>query len=60
MLRLEDVKLRGRIDYENVKALSTEARQKLTRINPETIGQASRIPGVSPADVSILLLRLGR
>nr|MBD5377310.1 tRNA uridine-5-carboxymethylaminomethyl(34) synthesis enzyme MnmG [Bacteroides sp.] len=60
MMRLEDVKLRGRIDYENVKALSTEARQKLTRINPETIGQASRIPGVSPADVSILLLLLGR
>ena len=60
MMRLEDVKLRGHIDYENVKALSTEARQKLTRINPETIGQASRIPGVSPADVSILLLLLGR
>ena len=60
MMRLEDVKLRGRIDYENVKALSTEARQKLTRINPETIGQASRIPGVSPADVNILLLLLGR
>ena len=60
MMRLEDVRLRGRIDYENVKALSTEARQKLTRINPETIGQASRIPGVSPADVSILLLLLGR
>ena len=60
MMRLEDVRVRGRIDYENVKALSTEARQKLTRINPETIGQASRIPGVSPADVSILLLLLGR
>ena len=60
MSRLEDVPLRGRIDYESVKALSTEARQKLCRIDPATIGQASRIPGVSPADVSILLLLLGR
>lgn len=58
--RLEDVKLAGRIVYSDVKALSTEARQKLEKINPETIGQASRIPGVSPADVSILLLLLGR
>ena len=60
MSRLEDVPLRGRIDYSSVKALSTEARQKLQRIDPATIGQASRIPGVSPADVSILLLLTGR
>lgn len=58
--RLEGLKLRGRIDYASVRSLSTEARQKLTRIDPETVAQASRIPGVSPSDVSILLLLLGR
>ena len=58
--RLEDVKLRGKIDYEKVSSLSTEARQKLTRIDPETVAQASRIPGISPSDISILLLLLGR
>lgn len=58
--RLEDVRLRGKIDYESIASLSTEARQKLKRIDPETVGQASRIPGVSPSDVSILLLLLGR
>ena len=58
--RLEDVRLRGKIDYASVKALSTEARQKLEKIDPVTVGQASRIPGVSPADVNILLLLLGR
>ena len=46
--------------YASVKALSTEARQKLLRIDPENVAQASRIPGVSPADVNILLLLLGR
>ena len=58
--RLENVKLRGKIVYNDVKALSTEARQKLTRIDPETVAQASRIPGISPSDVNILLLLLGR
>ncbi len=58
--RLENLRLRGRIDYSSVKTLSTEARQKLERIDPETVAQASRIPGISPADVNILLLLLGR
>lgn len=58
--RLENVKLKGRIVYNDVKSLSTEARQKLTRIDPETIAQASRIPGISPSDINILLLLLGR
>lgn len=58
--RLEDVRLKGKIDYSSVKAISIEARQKLTKIDPETVAQASRIPGISPADISILLLLLGR
>lgn len=58
--RLENIPLKGRIDYENVQSLSTEARQKLQRIDPETIGQASRIPGISPNDVNVLLVLLGR
>lgn len=58
--RLESIRLKGKIDYASVKALSTEARQKLERIDPETVAQASRIPGISPADVNILLLLLGR
>lgn len=58
--RLEDVKLGGKIDYDSVKSISTEARQKLKKINPETIAQASRIPGISPSDINILLLLLGR
>ena len=60
MKRLEDVKLRGMVDYEKVLSLSTEARQKLIKINPATVGQASRIPGISPSDISILLVLLGR
>lgn len=58
--RLEDVKLRGRFDYSSIASLSTEARQKLAAIDPDDIGQASRIPGVSPADINILLLLCGR
>lgn len=60
MHRLEDVRLRPDFDYESLHALSTEARQKLTRHRPATLGQASRIPGVSPADINVLLLLLGR
>ncbi|MBD5371318.1 MAG: tRNA uridine-5-carboxymethylaminomethyl(34) synthesis enzyme MnmG [Bacteroides sp.] len=59
-LRLEDVRLRDEIDYFSITSLSTEARQKLDGIRPATIGQASRIPGVSPADVQILLMMCGR
>ena len=58
--RLENVKLRGKLDYSKVNSISTEARQKLIRIDPETVAQASRIPGISPADINILLLLLGR
>lgn len=58
--RLENVKIRGKINYEEIKSLSTEARQKLTKIDPETVAQASRIPGISPSDINILLLLLGR
>ncbi len=58
--RLEDISLVGKFDYESIHALSTEARQKLARIQPRSIAQASRIPGVSPADINILLLLLGR
>jgi len=58
--RLEHINVRGRIDYNSIQSLSTEARQKLTKIDPETIGQASRIPGISPSDINILLVLLGR
>jgi tRNA uridine 5-carboxymethylaminomethyl modification enzyme len=58
--RLEHINLSGRIDYESILSLSTEARQKLSKIDPETIGQASRIPGISPSDINILLVLLGR
>jgi tRNA uridine 5-carboxymethylaminomethyl modification enzyme len=58
--RLEHILLRGRIDYQGIQSLSTEARQKLIKIDPETIGQASRIPGISPSDVNVLLVLLGR
>jgi tRNA uridine 5-carboxymethylaminomethyl modification enzyme len=58
--RLEDLRLGDRFDYSSIKTISTEARQKLDRIRPETVAQASRIPGISPADINILLLMLGR
>lgn len=58
--RLENVRLRGKLDYGKVNSISTEARQKLMKIDPETVAQASRIPGISPADINVLLLLLGR
>ncbi|MDE6266529.1 MAG: tRNA uridine-5-carboxymethylaminomethyl(34) synthesis enzyme MnmG [Muribaculaceae bacterium] len=58
--RLENIKLGDKFNYEDIKALSTEARQKLARLKPQTIAQASRIPGISPSDINILLLMLGR
>lgn len=58
--RLEHIHLRGRIEYSAINSLSTEARQKLSKIDPENIGQASRIPGISPSDVNVLLVLLGR
>ncbi|MDL2224535.1 tRNA uridine-5-carboxymethylaminomethyl(34) synthesis enzyme MnmG [Bacteroidales bacterium OttesenSCG-928-M06] len=58
--RLENIKIRGKFDYNTIQSLSTEAKQKLTNINPETIAQASRIPGVSPNDINVLLVLLGR
>lgn len=58
--RLEDIKIKDKFNYNEVHSLSTEARQKLSRINPKTIGQASRIIGVSPSDINVLLVYLGR
>ncbi len=58
--RLERIKLDENFDYERLKSISTEARQKLTRIKPGSIGQASRISGVSPSDISVLLIYMGR
>ena len=58
--RLENIHIKGRFDYNSILSLSTEARQKLTRIDPDTIAQASRIPGISPSDINILLVLLGR
>lgn len=58
--RLEELRLPSTMDYSSIKALSTEARQKLEKIRPETVAQASRIPGISPSDINILLLLMGR
>ncbi len=58
--RLENIRIKGKFDYNSIQSLSTEARQKLTRIDPDTIAQASRIPGISPNDINILLVLLGR
>jgi tRNA uridine 5-carboxymethylaminomethyl modification enzyme len=58
--RLDNIRLPKDFDYNSVQSLSTEARQKLSRIQPATIGEASRIPGVSPNDVSVLLVLMGR
>ncbi len=60
MQRLENIRIRGRFNYANMNSLSTEARQKLEKINPETLAQAGRIPGVSPSDINVLLVLLGR
>ena len=58
--RLDNVTLKGKFDYSQIHQISTEARQKLAAIDPETVGQAARIPGVSPSDINILLVLLGR
>lgn len=60
MHRLEDIKIRGHFHYDEIQEISTEGRQKLTRIDPETLAQASRIPGVSPSDINVLLVMMGR
>lgn len=60
MQRLENIRIKGRFHYEDIKSLSTEARQKLSKIDPETMAQASRIPGVSPSDVNVLLVMMHR
>jgi len=60
MHRLENIRIKGHFNYSELQSLSTEARQKLTAINPETLAQASRIPGVSPSDINVLLVMMGR
>lgn len=60
MHRLEDIRIKGHFNYSAITSLSTEARQKLNAINPETLAQASRIPGVSPSDINVLLVLMGR
>ena len=58
--RLEAIRIKGKFDYSSLNSLSTEARQKLIKIDPETLAQASRVPGVSPSDINVLLVLLGR
>ena len=60
MHRLENIRIKGHFNYDNIQSLSTEARQKLTRLDPETLAQASRIPGISPSDINVLLVLMGR
>ena len=60
LTRLEDIKIRDKFNYKEIQSISTEGRQKLTSINPETIAQASRIPGVTPNEISVLLIILVR
>ena len=58
--RLENITIPDGFDYNAMQSLTIEARQKLTKIHPKTLGQASRIPGVSPADINVMLIRFGR
>jgi tRNA uridine 5-carboxymethylaminomethyl modification enzyme len=58
--RLNDIVIENKFDYKSIHSISTEGRQKLAKINPKTIGQASRIPGVSPSDINVLLVLMGR
>ena len=60
MHRLENIKIKGHFKYNEILEISTEGRQKLQKIDPETLGQASRIPGVSPSDINVLLVLMGR
>ena len=60
MLRLENIKIQGVFDYDKLTQITIEARQKLKKINPTTLAQASRIPGVSPSDINVMLILLGR
>ena len=60
MHRLENIIIKGKFDYNNMQQLSTEARQKLEKIDPDTLAQASMIPGVSPSDINVMLVLLGR
>jgi tRNA uridine 5-carboxymethylaminomethyl modification enzyme len=60
MTRLEDLNINPNFDYEKLLSISIEARQKLKKIKPQTLGQASRISGVSPSDISVLMIHLGR
>ena len=60
MHRLENIKIKGHFKYDELQGLSTECRQKLNKIQPETLAQASRIPGVSPSDINVLLVLMGR